>query len=285
MNEGHRELLKQIGKLADDGLFGDSVKEARQEYKNLPSAVAIMIRVANDFVKETAEADEEYARIRDLACQLLIVAYREANKVDPTVAATLVNSFVQDYPGAPKSCLLPRWTALLQASQAARALIPVENKILAWQMTCKHFQAYNEFFDGLLGYLLNLWRAAKNKRTSPGVFDMAYGAKVNAFSDLTGGEDGAFYLFCRMAQPVVRNAIAHEAIWFDDENSVVRYEAGRPKVTGEMDVVEFVGLAHAGSHIGAAYLGAVGLIAAVDVGGDAVKPFLSERLVRLLERS
>ena len=60
------------------------------------------------------------SQIRNLSCQLLIVAYREAKKRDPEIAQSLVNSFTTDYPNVPESTLLPRWCSLAQASLAMR---------------------------------------------------------------------------------------------------------------------------------------------------------------------
>ncbi len=73
------------------------------------------------------------------------------------------------------------------------------------------------------------------------------GSKFNEFSQLTGGDEGAFYLIFRLANPDLRNAIAHENIWLDSETDIVKYSAGKgPKVTYEMSLIDFMGLATVG---------------------------------------
>ncbi|MCK5734514.1 MAG: hypothetical protein KAI38_10025, partial [Candidatus Latescibacteria bacterium] len=80
MKESHDRLLKQFVDMAADGQFGDSIKEAQKEYDQLPPGIAILLKFVLDFWEEIFNKNDELAQIRNLTCQLLIIAYREAKK-------------------------------------------------------------------------------------------------------------------------------------------------------------------------------------------------------------
>jgi len=283
VKDTHKRLLEQVAQMAAEGKFGDSIAAAQREYDQLPAGMAILIKAVLDFCAETARHAPEIAQIRSLACQLLIVAYREAKRKNPSGALAFVHSFIQDYPGVPESSLLPRWCSLAQASLAFREVAHSQNRLLVWQQTCKQFQAYNEFLNGLFAYLIILWRTSLGKNVDTRVFDANYANKLDQFNSLTGGENGPFYLFVRLARPRIRNAIAHETIWLDSDAMKVRFTEGRShKVESEMDLVEFTALASTGSHLAHAYLAAIGVIAVMEDGTDLAKLLIPPQLVRVL---
>lgn len=282
MKATHKRLLEQVAQMAAEGEFGESIKSAQREYDQLPAGMAILLKTVLDFCAETSHHESEIAQIRSLACQLLIVAYREAKRKDTTIALSFAHSFIEDYPGVPESSLLPQWCSLAQASLAFREMAHSENRLLVWQQSCKQFQAYNEFLNGLFSYLIVLWRTSLGRSVNIQVFDATYANKINQFSSLTGGEDGPFYLFCRLARPRIRNAIAHETIWLDSDAAKVRFTEGRnPKIESEMQLVEFMALASIGSHLAHAYLAAIGVIAIMEEGTDFAKDLMPPQLVRV----
>ena len=284
MKKSHARLLKQFADMAADGQFGNSIKKAQKEYDQLPAGIAILLKFVLDFWEEIFNKNDELAQIRNLTCQLLIIAYREAKKRDAEIAQSLVNSFTTDYPDVPESTLLPRWCSLAQASLAMREVAQSKNRLMVWQQACKQFQAYNEFLNGLLAYLIILWRTKEGRPVRANVFDTPYANKLDQFSSLTGGEDGAFYLFCRLARPKIRNAIAHETIWLDADENKVRYEEGRhPRTEHEMDLIEFMGLAAAGSHLAQSYLAAIAVIAIMEEEYELGKKVLPPQLVKVFE--
>ena len=283
MKESHTRLLKQFGNMAADGQFGGSIKKAHQEYGHL-SGLTILHKFVLDFWGGILKKNDEFSQMRSLSCQLLLVAYREAKKRNPEIAQSLVNSFTTDYPGVPESTLLPRWCSLAQASIAMREVAQSENRLMIWQQACKQFQAYNEFLNGLFAYLIILWRVKDGRSVKTNVFDATYANKIDQFGALTGGDDGAFYLFFRLARPKIRNAIAHETIWLDSVENKIRYEEGRhPRSEYEMDLTEFMGLAAAGSHLAQPYLAAISVIAIIEEDYELGKKELPPPLTRLLE--
>ncbi len=277
MKESHRNLLKQFSRIADDGLLGKEIAASRSEYEGLPAGIPVMLKVASDFFKESSTLDPELSQMRHLMCQLLIVAYREARRKNPEIAEYFSSSFIQDYPEIPESCLLPRWIGLANACMAFRELAGSKNRLLLWQQSIKQFQAYNEFLNGLFGYLIILWRIYLDKPINPNVLNTSYGNKKKQLSELTGGDDGAFYFFLRIAQPDIRNAIAHESIWFDKDTALVHYSHGNQnKIESTIPLVDFMGYVTSGSHIPHSYLAALSVVAVMEFGSDSAKSLLPE---------
>lgn len=258
MQPSRERLLKQVAQLAAEGALGNSVKQSLGQYEQLSNHIAVFAKVVEDFVEGNAAADPETARFRDLVAKLLIVAYRDARRVRPLEAEPFISSLISDYPGAQESALLTRWNGLAQACLAYQEVVKSTNRILMWQQMERLFLSYNEFLDGLLGYLVILQRAALRKDVKPGVFSCAYGNKVCQFNNLTGGEDGAYYIFIRLARPAMRNASAHGRMWLDSSQDAVRYVDGRQsKTENVIDLTEFAGLVHLGSHLSMPYMAAV----------------------------
>lgn len=280
MQSSRQQLLEQFSNLSKDGLLGDEIRSSQDEYASLPNGIAKSLKVVADY-RQGNVAHPEMAEIREMLFSLIVVAYREARRADLNIAYGLIDGFIGDYPGVPESCLLPKWCSLANASIAMREVIPTANKLLVWQQACKLVQAYNEFLNGLLSYLIILWRTAQGKSINTAVFSINYANKINQFRDLTNGDDGAFYLIFRITQPKLRNATAHESIWLDSETNKVKYIDGRPPVEHEIDLVEFMTYQAIGSHIGQPYLAAIALIAVMVHGTEQEQAVLPEDLITL----
>jgi len=283
MRLSRRELLEHVAEIAAEGKFGDRITNSQRQYASLPSGLAVFLACVNDYCKQNTEMDQETRSFRDQICKLLVVAYREARRADANAAEPFLSSLIADYPGASESALLTRWLALTQACLALRELSGGSSRLLLWQQAEKTFVAYNEFLNGLLGYIIVLQRCQAGKVVNPGVFECAYGDKVNQLNTLTGGEDGAFYLFGRLARPSIRNAAAHGRLWLDPKRDTVRFVDGKgdKKKEAEIPLTEFMGLLHLGSHLGMPYLAAIGTLVVVEFGNDYAKNLLPRELVEL----
>jgi len=234
-----------------------------------------MLKIVSDFLESLSVNDPEIVQMLQLTCQTLIVAYREAKRKRPKIAEHFITSFIQDYPGVAESCLLPRWTSLAKACLAFRELSHSKNRLLVWQQALKLFQAYNEYLNGLFGYLIILWRTHLGKSVNPNVLNTTYGNKINQLKELTGGDDGIFYFFIRIAQPDIRNAIAHESIWLDSDDKIVRYNHGNQnKIESQISLTEFMAYITYGSHLAQPYLAAISVIIIMEYGSELAKSFL-----------
>ena len=268
-------------------MFGRAVQAAASEYKSLQDkGMQVFLKLVKDFygIPRKTEEDQMIANLSDLFCQLIIIVYREAKKQDKQIALAFANSFIKDFPNVQGSCLYPQWEALAKASFAFKSSAP--NSLMVWQQSLKLVQAYNEFLNALLGYFLIAWRCALGKSYSTNVLNNTFGSKLNEFSQLTGGDDSAFYLIFRLANPNLRNAIAHENIWLDSETDIVKYSAGKgPKVTHEMSLIDFMGLATVGSHLGQAYIVAIAAIIILEDGSRLDIMQLPKHLIKVFSKT
>ena len=277
MKETHKKLLEQFNAMAEEGAFGEQITNSKLEYGKLPSGLPVMLKTVADFCESLPKHEPEISKMSDLICQIHIAAYREASRKQPDISSHFVHSFIQDYPGVAESCLLPKWTSLAKSCLALRELGKSQNKLLIWQQSLKLFQSYNEYLSGLFGYLIILWRIYLDKPVKPDVLNTSFGNKVNQLSELTGGDDGPFYLYLRIAKPDIRNAIAHETIWLDSDNAIVHYSHGNQnKIESQIDFIEFMSLATFGSHIAQPYLVAIAVIVIMECGSGFAKSLLPE---------
>ena len=277
MKESHKKLLQQFSQMAEEGLFGDEITKSRIEYDRLQGGISTMLKTVSDFIESLSTYEPEITKMQQLTCQTLIVAYREAKQKNSEIAENFITSFIQDYPGVAESCLLPRWTSLAKACLAFRELSQSNNRLLIWQQALKLFQAYNEYLNGLFGYLIILWRTHLGKTVNPNVLNTTYGNKINQLKELTGGDDGIFYLYIRIAQPDIRNAIAHESIWLDSEDEIVRYNHGNQfKIESQISLTEFMAFITYGSHLAQPYLAAISVIVIMEYGSELAKSLLPE---------
>ena len=284
MKESHRVLLRQLADMAEEGVFGESIKAARKEYDRLPPGIATLLKCTVDAYRQKDGINEDVQHMRDIFTQLLIATYRDAARTDKQVALALAHSMVADYPGAPESCLAPQFCALLQAALSFRALVRSTDRLLLWQQMSRLVLAFNEFLNALLGFMIPCLRSANGKSPDPAVFGMPYQSRLDQINALTGGERGAFYLISRLARPRLRNAIAHSTIWLDADAARVHYTDGRrEKHEYQIDLAEFGVLALGGSHLGEPYLAAIGAIAVMEDGSDFAKTLLPKHLVRVFQ--
>lgn len=281
VSSGYEGLLNQIGQLAGDGHLGSEAKAASREYAALPNDLARCVTYINDFAD--AEVEEELRLIRSLLCQVVLAAYRDANKIDSVLARNFAFAFFRDFPGMSGSALLPRWSSLADASYTFQMVAHSGNRLLIWQQSSRLVLATNELLDGLIGLLIIAWRCALGRTVNPNVLGNAYGSKINEFADLTGGDDGPFYLILRTADADLRNGLAHGAAWLDPKEDKVRYITGRQKKTEcEMDLIKFMSMATVGSHLGPSYIAALATVAVWESGDTRSRGELPPPLTQLL---
>tara|TARA_R110002072_G_C7832112_1_gene524261 strand:- start:125 stop:991 length:867 start_codon:yes stop_codon:yes gene_type:complete len=286
MKESHKNLMAQFSDMAEQGSFGDAVKQSKAEYAELPDGMATSIKTFLDFYGGLSTGDLETAQMRDTICKSIISTFRDANRKDPDIAAHFVNGFIQDYPGVSESCMTPRWASLASACLAFREICQTTNKILIWQQAIKLFQSYNEFLNGLFGYLIILCRVSLDKTVNPNVLNTAYGNKIHQLEELSGAETGPLYLLLRIAKPDIRNACAHETIWLDSEQNMVRYTYGNQnKVEAEIDLAEFMVLTSTGTHLAQPYLAAIAFLVVMDAGTTLAHSFMPKDYVQLYRQT
>ena len=164
MKKIHERLLQQIAQLASEGKFGEAAHSASQEYSQIPVGIPTMLKYISDFYEKNDSTNQEIAEARDYFCKMFIVVYRETKKCNPSLSTTFISSFIDDFPNVDGSLLLPRWNSLAQASLAFKSVANSGDYLLIWQQSSRLFLAYNEFLNGLLGFLIVAWRCVENKK-------------------------------------------------------------------------------------------------------------------------
>ena len=79
-----------------------------------------MLKTVSDFIESLSAHEPEITQMRQLTCQTLIVAYREAKRKNPEIAESFITSFIQDYPGVAE-LLSSSWLDMFGESVLATA--------------------------------------------------------------------------------------------------------------------------------------------------------------------
>lgn len=271
--------LKAMGAMAASGQLGGKAEAAARAWADVPTGGPALIKSVTDLYNDLrVQSSEELTNLVDLLVKLIIVVYREAKRVDPVIAAGIPNSLLKDFPGAPRSCLYSKWESLSSASIAFGAA-PKTDRTVVFQLATTLVVAANEFLGGLVGFLLAGWRCASGKSVKPGLFKQSNGAKFKELSQLTGGEDGALYIFFGLASSRFRNAIAHGDVWLNSAENKVEYSDDDGEY--EMSLNDFGAHIIGSSWLGRAYLAAIGAIAILEEGSVLELMQLPQHLVTL----
>ena len=281
MSDSQNNYLDQFVEMARQSSLGESIKSAQLEYDQLPSGMAVFVKCVVDKYS-LFDLSNETDKLQDLFCQLIILAYHEASKSDKIVADALANSFVKDFPGVPESCLQLQITTLSTAAIGFKEVAFMDNQIVLWIITKELVLTYNEFLNSLLGFIIPCLRCGKGESPQLEVFAQSYNSKLEQLNSLTGGDDGPFYLICRIARPKIRNAISHSSIWFNSESATVHYVEGtKKKARYSIKLIELLALAQAGSFLPESYLVGISAIAVFKDGTEYAKSLLPEHLYKV----
>jgi len=274
--------LDQFVKMGAEGLLGDEVKRAYSSQEVSADGLSRCAQFVASMYQDESSRGQFAPGAGDLFCQGLLALYRDAKATDTRVAYGLAASPFEDYPGTESTCLFPRWVALAEATFAAKKVSFSEDFLLVTQQNTRLVLAFNEFVNGLLGFLIMAQRCALGKQVDTRVFAGTYGSRLHEFEQLTGGDNGAFYLLFRIADPKLRNAIAHEKIWFDRDKAEVRYRgSARSDTLSRMDTAEFLTRAAMGCSLGQGYVAATATVVVMESGNPPHISTLPSHLTRV----
>ena len=282
MKENYKRLIEQIAKSTREGIFGEAALSSSKDYEGLPLDITRLTKFIHELSIEISSNNSDINSAVYYFWQVLVTVYRDCKKKDVKIATTFVNSFIEDYPEMPNTALILRWNSLSQSVFAFKSVSFSGDPLLIWQQTSRLFLDYNEFMDGLLGYLIISLRCTMEKKINPNIFRSFYAVKAKQFEELTDGENGIFYLFHRIIKPKLRNGIAHGNAWLDRENMKVHYIDGKTECEYKIDLFEFGVLSLLGSHIAKSYMAALATIVIWEDGTKEQKLSLPQNLVKLL---
>ncbi|MEF2278366.1 hypothetical protein V3W47_08635 [Deinococcus sp. YIM 134068] len=244
---------------------------------------ARMLQLVQDVYEDRTDLPE-LRGVLDLFILGILLAYRGVKARDPQLAATLFHSWMQDVPGAPNSRLLERWRTLVEASHALKSTTTSQNVVSTWVAAKAVTLASAEFLSGLLGFLIICWQVANGHPWKPSTLGKTLNEKLDLFEQLTGGEDGAFFVYFRLIDRPVRNAIAHSDLTLDRARAevILGERINGTRTERRVSLVHFMGLAMVGSHLPHAYLAALSTIALVEDGNSVESLALPVHLKRTL---
>jgi len=269
MTKDYKKIIGQMVDIAKDGNLGIEIEKTQKEYEEIDNNIACIIKLIFDVLTPKSEDDIKVTEAKSIFSQYIILAYRESIKKDKTIANALLYSLIEDFPSISNSCLLEKWRTLAESILSVREIAGSKKRLELWQNYSRLFQAYNEFLNGLLNYLILCWKCHLGETVDLNIFGFSYGNKINEFEKLTNGEDGAFYLIFRIAKNQIRNAIAHGDIRFDPDSGIIYYLVGKKnKIEKQINIVDFMALTLMGSTIAQAYLVGIGTIVVMEQGSE-----------------
>lgn len=187
---------------------------------------------------------------------------------------------IKDFPDTKKTTLFSKLESLMEASRAFNFCAKSDDFSLIVSQSKKMMRSLNEFINGLLGYFIIGWKCIHGKKYNPNILTSKYGVKLNEFKRLTNGEDGLYYLFFRLGNYHLRNAIAHDDIYFDPENEIVKYTDNEKSF--EMNTSTFMAILFSGSYLPHAYLASICTILIMIHGSENDKKIIPRQIIDLL---
>lgn len=270
MNELTKKQTLQILKNCIEGLYGDESQAMAYRYhQDNNSPMRLHLQFVKDFyqkVESEQEKEPAYAIAQNIVLYLLVF-YRDLHKKSPPKAEMFLTGLVMDYPGVAGSKLLGQFQGLVEAAIAFKRVIPYNDYLPLWQQSQKLIQAYNEFLGGLIGYLIIGFKVLLDMKHDPRkILHSSYGNKVHEFNEIT---HGILIELTNLAQPKLRNALAHGGVWHDRETDNVHYQ-DRDKEY-EMPLINFIAFGSAGSYLCESYIVALSAVLIMYYSSDETR--------------
>ncbi|MCD6595043.1 hypothetical protein J7L68_05130 [bacterium] len=273
--------LEQYLKSGSDGSYGQRVQESFEEYESFDEWNKSAIKYINDLFKPNpSELEQNIIDYTFILCKSFIATYLETKKKDKEIAHSFLKSLFFDFPGIDESKLFSKWQSLTEASFAFQAVAHSNNYNLVWQQSKTLTRAYQEFINGLFGFLIICWRCINGKTLNKNVFKNTYGSKMEELYKLTDGDEGIFAQIFHICNPKLRNAIAHDNIWNNPEAEKIVYKSvGQNVYRGEIDISKFLLFASLGTRLGQSYFASICAVLLMEEGKENEIEQLPSQLV------
>jgi hypothetical protein len=247
-----RKREKLVQKRSLDGLYGTEVKILAEQLRNNPLGnIEIFLKTINDFYSK--EIHPIFRPYPIALINIVLALYFKNNDSDPILSEYPILIFQKDLPNQESTCIHDKYLSMLDATHAYKQSIASNNKLIVWETAKSSFLAYNEFMNALLGTILVNLRFAKGKSYNLNVVKNNYGSKLNELKQLAEGVSYYDKLF-EILNPEIRNAIAHQSIWYDENDEVVRYRENKNGVDKQIKLEDFILMNSKASYLGEAYL-------------------------------
>ena len=218
---------------------------------------------------------------------LITTVYGLTRRRSPQTARRLFSSWLEDYPGVPGSRVLSQWSSLVRAGHATRTVSTSEDENLILQQLLEVHQAFNEFFNSLLPFLICSLEAAAARSHNVQCFRWNYFKKIKRYEELIKPyhRHRSLLFFREVTRHLFRNSIAHADVELRKDLGVIRFnvvESGNP-TTVDIKTQTFVEMAALYSQLAHAYLTALAVIAVFEEGDQANFQRLPQRVQNSLK--
>ena len=256
MKKKDNRRYDQIKKQTSDGVFGKEAQNLLNDFQNVPKgSVEVFFKPINNFFsKDINPIFKPYAIS---LIKIILSLFLKNNKNNPELSDYFTLTFNRDIDDLPNSCIKDKFANMLEAGHAFKQSVRT-NKLVLWELSKNYFLSYNEFMNHLIGIILiNLQYLMKNKYKL-NTLNNAYGNKINELKNLKPKAD-YYDILLELLNPDIRNAIAHQTIWFNEKNNNVIYET-KKGIEEKIGIKEFILLNSKASYLAEAYLVALSTI-------------------------
>jgi len=276
----YAELLELMVEMSQGGQLGLSIQASLGDYQDLAGEGVFLKCVIDSYTPDPGQPPE-IAALRAGFSDAITDTHSVAAIRSPDAARALIFCLLEDFPGAPGTCLLPKFNDLAMACIGFRSVAMSDDRPVIWKLASSVFSAYNEFLNGVCGFIL-LCLSEPGKVAPRTVFATPYARKLHQLQDTYAGNAHLANLpvVHRLAEPHIRNALAHGTAWLNGRQACVHYIASNGK-RNSISLVDFMGSAMAGSHLPQSFLAGIGTVVLMENGSERARALLAERLKEL----
>ena len=256
MKKEDNRRFDQIKKQTNAGVFGKDAQSLLKDFQKIDQgSVEVFFKTINYyFSKDINPLFKPYAIS---LIKIILSLFLKNNNSNPGLSEYFTLTFNQDIEGLPNSCIKDKYANMLEAGHAFKQSLNA-NKLVLWELSKNYFLSYNEFMNHLIGIILiNLQYSIKNKYKL-NTLNNAYGNKISELNKLTPKPE-YYNTLLELLNSDIRNAIAHQSIWFNEESNNVIYKTNKEKEE-KINITDFIMLNAKASYLAEAYLVALSTI-------------------------
>jgi hypothetical protein len=260
-----KRKLSQMVSYTQEGIYGFNALFELEKAQNTPNIISYFMDYIN-YLYQPPDNDIELYHIGQRINECLLILYRDSKIKDNKVSQALYKSLFYDFPNTQNTNLLDRYRIVIEASVGFKNAINIKDKLIIWNLSKVLFEAYNEFLNDLLGYINICAKTSIEKKYNTSILQNSYNAKIDEFNSLK--LNYLFPVISNFAKPEIRNAISHSRISPNNENDAIEFtiKIGNLFENKKIDLIEFIGIAAAGTYLPVGYITALATIFVVENG-------------------
>lgn len=276
MNEEMKRKLLQLIQDTKNGYFGEKAKSEYIESTTHSNIISYFTKFIYELY-QPFENDSNLYKIAQKISEYLLILYIDTKVKKTMVANALYFSLFNNFPSTINTNLFDKYRSLLESSISFKNSIVLEDKIVLWTLSKKLIEDYNEFLNGLLGYINICAKVVLGKKYNPNIFNNSYQAKIDEFTSLK--LNYIFPVISNLINVELRNAIAHSMIIHNAEDEIeYTFKKGSKFETKKISLAEFVALAATGTYLTCGYIASLAMIFVFENGNILDIAFLPSEI-------